>query len=114
MDVLALAEEGTDDHDLIKCNKIETLPFNAATDTTDAEEEKSEETVFHIALNRISDIAPDTTAQSEVGLSVSEVFKQRLVNYRKKIGKLLNFTDQMDLRNPQLASEFASEIYHNM
>ena len=46
--------------------------------------------------------------------SVSELFKQRLAAFRKQMSKKMNFCDALDIRNPQLASEFASDIYVNM
>jgi len=51
---------------------------------------------------------------SEEGVPVAEVFKQRLAAYRKQLNKQLNFADQMEARNPQLAAEFASDIYRNL
>ena len=52
--------------------------------------------------------------EEEKTVSVSETFKQRLVNFRKQISRQMSFPDQMDIRNPQVASEYASEIYTNM
>ena len=46
--------------------------------------------------------------------SVSELFKQRRAAFRKQMSKKMNFCDALDIRNPQLASEFASDIYVNM
>ena len=42
------------------------------------------------------------------------MFKQRLVAFRKQMCKKMNFCDALDIRNPQLASEFATDIYLNM
>lgn len=46
--------------------------------------------------------------------SVSSVFKERLANWRKQISKKMVFADQLDMRDPQMVSEFASDIYANM
>ena len=58
------------------------------------------------------------TSSSEEGkdeqLPVAEVFKQRLVNYRKQLNKQLAFADQMEARNQQLAVEFGADIYKNL
>ena len=56
---------------------------------------------------------------SDSNLSVSQrnvvsIFKERLVNYRKQISKKMVFADQLDLRDPQMVSEFACDIYKNM
>jgi len=37
-----------------------------------------------------------------------------MVVYRKKLMKTLSFADQMEARNPQLAAEFAVDIYANL
>jgi len=45
---------------------------------------------------------------------VSEVFKQRLVKFRRTLSKSMVFTDQIELRDPQMVAEMATEIYKNM
>lgn len=43
-----------------------------------------------------------------------EIFKQRLVTHRRNLSKQMVFTDQLEIRDPQMVAEFASEIYKNM
>ena len=43
-----------------------------------------------------------------------DVFKQRLVTHRRNLSKQMVFTDQLEIRDPQMVAEFASEIYKNM
>ena len=45
---------------------------------------------------------------------MSEEFKQRQATYRKQLTRQMIFADSIDLRDPQLATEYASEIYKNM
>ena len=45
---------------------------------------------------------------------MSEVFKQRLVKFRRTLSKSMVFTDQIELRDPQMVAEMATEIYKNM
>lgn len=53
-------------------------------------------------------------SEQEKKTSISSVFKERLVNFRKQLSKKLIFADQLDLRDPQMVSEFAYDIYGNM
>lgn len=46
--------------------------------------------------------------------SVSEVFKERLAQYKKTLTKTLGFSDTIEIRNPQFVSEFAQDIYTTM
>ena len=46
--------------------------------------------------------------------SIGSIFKERLVHYRKQLSKKMVFADQLDLRDPQMVSEFAFDIYLNM
>ena len=46
--------------------------------------------------------------------SVAEIFKERLAVYRKTITKGMVFADQLDLRDPQMVSEVASDIYKTL
>ena len=46
--------------------------------------------------------------------SVPEIFKQRLVSHRRNLSKKMVFTDQLEIRDPQMVAEFASDIYKNM
>jgi len=50
----------------------------------------------------------------EPAQTVAEIFKQRLTDNQRAMKKSMAFADQMDFRCPQLASEFANEIYSNM
>ena len=45
---------------------------------------------------------------------MGEIFKERLAAYRKTVTKGMVFADQLDLRDPQMVSEFASDIYKNL
>lgn len=45
---------------------------------------------------------------------VGDIFKERLVTLRKSIMKGMMFSDQLDIRNPQMVSEFASDIYQTL
>ncbi len=56
----------------------------------------------------------DQPEEESKDLSVKEQFKQRLAAYRKNLTKTMYFADQMELRNPQLAAEYANDIYLNM
>ena len=46
--------------------------------------------------------------------SIGSIFKERLVHFRKQLSKKMVFADQLDLRDPQMVSEFAFDIYLNM
>jgi hypothetical protein len=56
----------------------------------------------------------DESKQQDNKRQISSIFKERLVNYRKKLSKQMVFADQLDLRDPQMVSEFAFDIYINM
>ena len=43
--------------------------------------------------------------------TVNDIFKERLATFRKQIMKGMVFSDQLDIRNPQMVSEFADDIY---
>ena len=45
---------------------------------------------------------------------VAEVFKQRLVSHRRQLSKSMVFSDQLEIRDPQMVAELASDIYRNM
>ena len=45
---------------------------------------------------------------------MKELCANRLVNFRKQLSKTMNFADALDIRNPQMASECATDIYLNM
>lgn len=46
--------------------------------------------------------------------NITEVFKDRLTQYKKNLSKQLVFSDSIELRNPQMVSELAQEIYTTM
>ena len=43
-----------------------------------------------------------------------EIFKKRLVSHRRNLSKKMVFSDQLEIRDPQMVAEFASDIYANM
>lgn len=45
---------------------------------------------------------------------MSETYKERLQAYKKMISKDMSFTDQLDMREPQLVTEYALSIFTNM
>jgi len=67
-----------------------------ASDLKRSTSEEEKDDTFTIVCNRVTEIAAAAEATvegSEEGLPVHEVFKQRLANYRKKIGRQMNFND---------------------
>ena len=46
--------------------------------------------------------------------SIGSIFKERLINYRRTLSKKMVIAEQLDMRNPQMVSEFAYDIYNNM
>ena len=46
--------------------------------------------------------------------SVAEIFKQRIIQWRRSISKGMVFSDQLEMRDPQMVAEFATDIYINM
>lgn len=68
------------------------------------------------STNDLQEESSDDLKQSDSKSSqeISGIFKERLVNLRKSMVKKMNFVDQLDMRNPQMVSEYASEIYANM
>lgn len=71
-------------------------------------------------INSEDDLVLSTTRTSQTvqtinnNSSVSDIFKQRLVNYRRQISKNMVFSDQLELRDPQMVAELATEVYKNM
>ena len=88
------------------------------------EETKSDEnhqyTEESKGANSDDDLVLSTTRTSQTAQtinnnsSVSDIFKQRLVNYRRQISKNMVFSDQLELRDPQFCAELATEVYKNM
>ena len=122
-EVFAQGEENPEEVNLIKPTKIETNPFSCAADeNTGLEECKAAgEEVANFASSAGHEILPiaeslntSTSEEEEKQLPVAEIYKQRMVTYRKQLNKLLTFSDQMESRNQQLAVEFAEDIYKNM
>ncbi len=60
------------------------------------------------------DFAADASMKIASNKSTESIFKERLVSYRKQLSKNMVFADQLDLRDPQMVSEFACDIYTNM
>ena len=87
-------EQSHDENGLIKSVKIKTTEEIRAVSAATEEEKKAEE--------------------SQSAQQISSIFKERLVNFRKQMCKKMNFADQLDMRDPQMVSEFAYDIYLNM
>ena len=109
----ALAEAGVDcnssnnpeESGLIKVTPIESCSTNGTSDVLNsAAEDFEEEKKSEVGIEEIG-TEPRT---------VAEVFKQRLADLKKQTIRSATFADQLDFRNPQLAAEFAPQIYANM
>ena len=108
---------------LIKIKPIESSSTNGTSDNHiqdssnagDEEEKKSEVGFEELDNDNLVDhLQAATAATNAEPLTVNEIFKRRLVDFRKQTARQMIFADQMDLRNPQLASEYAPQIYQNM
>lgn len=88
-------QESAQESSLIKCMKIQS---SNDTKKRDLSKESS----------------ADESSQLDSKRDISSVFKERMVNHRKKLSKKMVFADQLDLRDPQMVSEFACDIYLNM
>ena len=117
---MALAEQNPEEFCLIKCTKITTGAStnntdNNCVDTNSQEDEKRQE-VSNFASDVVEEIKTINEEQvtKEPAQTVAEIFKQRLTDNQRAMKKSMAFADQMDFRCPQLASEFANEIYSNM
>jgi len=106
---------------LIKIKPIESSSTNGTSDNHiqdssnagDEEEKKSEVGFEELDNDNLVDHLQAAATNAEP-LTVNEIFKRRLVDFRKQTARQMIFADQMDLRNPQLASEYAPQIYQNM
>ena len=112
-------DENPEESGLIKCTPIEsTASSNSAAmipmDGTHPEEEKQLEVCPEETSGETSGDDLPLGTEARAGQSVSEIFKLRMTNYRKQLSRQMNFPDQICLRDPQLASEYAPEIYQNM
>ena len=68
-------------------------------------------------VNETQKAADSTAAQKQPfdeGQSVAEVFKQRLTQFKRTLSKGMTFADQLEMRNPQMVTEMAQNIYENM
>ena len=101
---------------VIKLSKVEEIE-GAANDlpaTSAFEETKTAGTI-----SKSSDetgLKSSRSAQPEIAEKepVAEVFKQRIVQYRRTISKSMVFSDQLEMRDPQMVAELATDIYQNM
>ena len=97
--------DSKDDGGLLKCKKI------AIND----EEEKSTGSSHEATSDDLNEKEPvKGTKKHRRNQSVSDLFKERLVGYRKQASKTMTFSDQLDMRDPQMVSEFATDIYSTM
>ena len=51
---------------------------------------------------------------ASAGKSVSEIFKERVAAWKKRMMRDMTLADKLDFRDPQNVSEFSQEIYLNM
>ena len=96
--------ESKDDGGLLKCMKIEVK----------AEDEKSTGSSHEATSEDLNENKALGLKKHRRNQSVSDLFKERLVGYRKLTSKSMTFSDQLDMRNPQMVSEFATDIYTTM
>ena len=95
-----------------------TIKLNPVEETKS--DEKHQYTEESKGANSDDDLVLSTTRTSQTAQtlnnnsSVSDIFKQRLVNYRRQISKNMVFSDQLELRDPQFCAELATEVYKNM
>ena len=105
---LLMTEQGKVDTPLIKLTLIE--------------ESKSPETILtnEKDVKDFNEVTEDEltvsqgTEEKMPKESVSEIFKQLLTAYRKQISKNMVFTDQLEIRDPQMVAELATDIYKNI
>ena len=101
---------------LIKLTKVEE---NVGTDKPIATEESKASSLATISSDTVKSsrtaqpmlTEPDCEGGKQ---KVSEVFKQRMVQFRRQISKGMVFSDQLEMRDPQMVAEHAKEIYKNM
>ena len=93
-----------DDGGLIKMKKIELNEV----------EEKSTGSSHEATSDDLNEKEPIKGKAHKRNQSVSDLFKERLVGYRKQVSRGMTFSDQLDLRNPQMVAEFATDIYNTM
>ena len=105
---LLMTEQGKVDTPLIKLTLIEeskspeTIPAN----------EKDVKEFIEVTEDELT--VSQCTEEKMPKESVSEIFKQRLTAYRKQISKNMVFTDQLEIRDPQMVAELATDIYKNI
>ena len=78
------------------------------------DEETTENTQTHEVAEELVGQTKAKAQPEQKSENVSEVFKERLAQYKKSLSKQLGFSDSIELRNPQMVSELAQEIYTTM
>ena len=97
--------DSKDDGGLLKCKKIELNEV----------EEKSTGSSHEATSDDLNEKQPvKGNRKHKRNESVSDIFKERLVGFRKQNTKNMTFSDQLDIRNPQMVAEFATDIYSTM
>ena len=96
----------TSETPLIKLNQVEE---NKSKQPMPVAEEDSKETSDLILSEDEA-----TVEKTKEKLPVAEDFKQRVASFRKRICKTMVFSDQLDIRDPQMVAELATDIYKNM
>ena len=72
---------------------------------------QSDATVEHEADDISEELSEMPKSAAQKTESVASLFKERMVTFRKSLSKKLVFADQLDLRDTQMVSEFAFDIY---
>lgn len=99
----------TSETPLIKLNQVEEVKTSQFIPVT-TEEESSKEAASDMVLSEDD----STNEKSKNKLPVAEEFKQRIASFRKRICKTMVFSDQLDIRDPQMVAELATDIYKNI
>ena len=94
----------------IKLNPVEETKSDEMHQYTEESKGANSDDDLVLSTTRTSQTAQTINNNS----SVSDIFKQRLVNYRRQISKNMVFSDQLELRDPQFCAELATEVYKNM
>jgi len=67
-----------------------------------------------VSVSEFDVLVSKRRASAERSASVPEIFKQRLVSHRRNLSKKMVFSDQLEIRDPQMVAEHANDIYKNM
>ena len=105
---LLMTEQGKVDTPLIKLTLIE----ESKSPETILTNEKDVKDFIEVTEDELT--VSQGTEEKMPKESVSEIFKQRLTAYRKQISKNMVFTDQLEIRDPQMVAELATDIYKNI